>query len=83
MGWEFNVGFIPYGPKWRKHRKAMHYALNPTAMVSYRGIQLAKVHQLVKNLMHAPDEMEVHLRTYVRASDRNDVSFFSLTHGAF
>lgn len=63
MGWEFNVGFIPYGASWRKHRKAMHHALNQTAMLSYRDIQLNKVLQLVRNIMQVPEEMEVHLRT--------------------
>lgn len=63
MGWEFNVGFIPYGASWRKHRKAMHHALNQTAMLSYRDIQLNKVHQLVKNIALVPADMEAHLRT--------------------
>lgn len=63
MGWEFNVGFIPYGPSWRKHRKAMHHALNQKAMFNYRDIQLNRVHQLVRNLLLVPDEMEIHLRT--------------------
>ncbi|KAN0092646.1 Cytochrome P450 [Tylopilus felleus] len=64
MGWEFNVGFIPYGPNWRKHRKAMHHGLNQTAMVNYREIQLDRVHQLVKNIAHVPQDMEAHLRTF-------------------
>ncbi|KAF8135168.1 CyP450 monooxygenase [Boletus edulis] len=68
MGWEFNVGFIPYGPSWRKHRKAMHQALNQTAMLGYRGIQLNKVHQLVRNILHVPDSMEAHLRTFTAST---------------
>ncbi|KAI9566868.1 CyP450 monooxygenase [Boletus coccyginus] len=68
MGWEFNVGFIPYGPSWRKHRKAMHHALNQTAMLNYRGLQLNKVHQLVKNILHVPENMEAHLRTFTAST---------------
>ncbi|KAH7884803.1 CyP450 monooxygenase [Phlebopus sp. FC_14] len=64
MGWEFNVGFIPYGASWRKHRKAMHQALNPQAMLNYRDIQLTKVHQLLRNILSVPDEMEAHIRTF-------------------
>ncbi|KAF9223381.1 CyP450 monooxygenase [Gyrodon lividus] len=68
MGWEFNVGFIPYGSSWRKHRKAMHQALNKHAMLSYRDIQLGKVHQLVRNILHAPDDVESHLRTFTAST---------------
>ena len=63
MGWEFNVSLIPYGAYWRKHRKAMHQTLNQTAMLNYRDVQLDKARQLVKNIAHAPQDMEAHLRT--------------------
>ncbi|KIJ57779.1 hypothetical protein HYDPIDRAFT_34800 [Hydnomerulius pinastri MD-312] len=65
MGWEFNVGFLQYGPSWRKHRKAMHQALNLQAMLNYRHIQLNSVRQLVRNILQVPDEMEAHIRTQV------------------
>ncbi|KAG9316121.1 cytochrome P450 [Chiua virens] len=68
MGWEFNVGFIQYGPYWRKHRKAMHHGLNQTSMISYRGIQLNKVHQLVRNILQVPEDMEIHLRTFTAST---------------
>ncbi|KAL4062870.1 CyP450 monooxygenase [Scleroderma citrinum] len=68
MGWEFNVGFIPYGASWRKHRKAMHHALNQQAMVSYRDIQRAKVQQFARNLIEVPEEMERHIRTFTAST---------------
>lgn len=63
MGWEFNVGFLRYGAGWRKHRKAMHQALNPQAMMGYRPIQLARVRQFAHNVLVTPEEMEAHIRT--------------------
>ena len=57
------MSLIPYGAYWRKHRKAMHQTLNQTAMLNYRDVQLDKVRQLVKNIAHAPEDMEAHLRT--------------------
>ncbi|KAH7920238.1 CyP450 monooxygenase [Leucogyrophana mollusca] len=62
MGWEFNVGFIRYGDHWRKHRKVMHQGLKPEAMLNYRHIQLEKVHQLIRNILQTPDDMEAHMR---------------------
>ncbi|KAG6369345.1 Cytochrome P450 monooxygenase [Boletus reticuloceps] len=68
MGWDFSVGLLPYGPSWRKHRKVMHQALSPTAMLDYRGTQLNKVHQLVKNTLQVPDNIEAHLRTFTAST---------------
>ena len=58
----FNVGFILYRLSGRKHRK-MHDALNQTVVLNCQGIQLNKVHQLVKNILHALKDMEAHFRT--------------------
>lgn len=68
MGWEFNVGFIPYGASWRKHRKAMHQALNQQAMLGYRDIQRTKVRQFAQNLLDVPQEMEAHIRTFTAST---------------
>ncbi|KAI6133500.1 CyP450 monooxygenase [Pisolithus thermaeus] len=68
MGWEFNVGFLRYGASWRKHRKAMHQALNPQAMLSYRDIQLRQVHQMARNLLEVPEKMEEHIRTFTAST---------------
>ncbi|KAH7915601.1 CyP450 monooxygenase [Hygrophoropsis aurantiaca] len=62
MGWEFNVGFIPYGDYWRKHRKAMHQGLKPEAVMNYRPLQLEKVHQLVRNFIHTPKDIQEHIK---------------------
>ncbi|KAF8135167.1 CyP450 monooxygenase [Boletus edulis] len=64
MGWDFSVGMLPYGPSWRRHRKAMHQVLSPTAMLNYRGAQLNKVHQLVRNISQVPDDVLAHFRTF-------------------
>ncbi|KAG1821682.1 cytochrome P450 [Suillus subaureus] len=62
MDWSFNVGFIPYGPS------SMHQALNPQAMLSYQGLQLSKVHQMIRNILVIPHEMEAHLRTFTAST---------------
>ncbi|KAI6039862.1 CyP450 monooxygenase [Pisolithus marmoratus] len=68
MGWEFNVGFLRYGASWRKHRKAMHQALNPQAMLNYRDIQPNQVRQLAQNLLEVPESMEEHIRTFTAST---------------
>ncbi|EIW83661.1 CyP450 monooxygenase [Coniophora puteana RWD-64-598 SS2] len=68
MGWEFNVGFYNYNDHWRKHRRAMHNVLKPDSIRSYRHLQTAKVHVLLRNLLCAPERMEAHLRTFTAST---------------
>jgi len=36
MGWDFGIGFMKYGDRWRSHRKLLHEAFNVTAIKQFR-----------------------------------------------
>ena len=39
IGWEWAVGFMPYGERWRRHRRHIHQKFHPTAATEYHSIQ--------------------------------------------
>jgi cytochrome P450 len=63
MGWDFNLGLMVYGERWRIHRKAFHEVFRPEAAVSFRPIQLNSIHALLLKLMENPENFVTHLRT--------------------
>ncbi|OJA12886.1 hypothetical protein AZE42_02903 [Rhizopogon vesiculosus] len=64
FGISFNTAFLPYGDTLRLHRKLYHHALNAEASAEYHDLYIRKAHQLVVDLLGAPEEMEKYLETY-------------------
>jgi len=65
MGWEKNIGFMPYGKDFIKHRKLMHDYLHPNICLSYQSHQILEAQNLVQNLKDTPERFEEHLSRYV------------------
>ncbi|KAH7884748.1 cytochrome P450 [Phlebopus sp. FC_14] len=63
FGLDFNSGLLPYGNKWRLHRKMFHVALSKEVVPKYRPMQMEKVHQLLENLLKNPREYDQHFKT--------------------
>jgi cytochrome P450 len=63
MGWDFNLGLMVYGDRWRIHRKVFHEVFRPEAAVSFRPIQLSSIHALLRKMMENPEDYVTHLRT--------------------
>lgn len=76
-GWDFNLGTMPYGSKWRAHRRTFHEKFRPDAAVSYRPVQLSSMHALLRGILEDPVDYMEALRTYVLMK-----SFVCLTHKA-
>ncbi|KAJ3546252.1 hypothetical protein NM688_g5535 [Phlebia brevispora] len=47
-GWEWNVGLLPYGPRWRLARRLFHQHFNQHAVKRYNPIQIREVRALLK-----------------------------------
>ncbi|KXN82774.1 O-methylsterigmatocystin oxidoreductase [Leucoagaricus sp. SymC.cos] len=62
MHWSFNVGFMPYGEFWRKHRRLMHQLLHPTAALQFRPHELKATHSLLKRFLENPENVIGNLR---------------------
>lgn len=48
--------FVPYNDKWRFHRKIMHQALNPRAVLNYQPMQEAETHKYLRRVMENPSQ---------------------------
>ncbi|KAH7888936.1 cytochrome P450 [Phlebopus sp. FC_14] len=62
FGTEFSSIFLPYGDRWRLHRRFFHQALNVNAALTFRPIQMRMAHDLVKKLLMTPDDFSAHLQ---------------------
>ncbi|KAF9458365.1 cytochrome P450 [Collybia nuda] len=83
MGWDTNLGFLHYGPWWRRHRRAFHQHFHVGTVHKYHHIQLAEAHSLIRRLYANPENFMYHLRhafaamimdvTYgIKVSEAND-----------
>ncbi|KAI0351218.1 cytochrome P450 [Trametes cingulata] len=69
MGHESSLPPMPYGERFRKHRRWMHEAIGTKEKLeSYRTIQLREAHNLVRNLLNTPGRFLEHLHLYVGAT---------------
>ncbi|KAI0364039.1 cytochrome P450 [Pilatotrama ljubarskyi] len=69
MGHESSLPPMPYGDRFRKHRRWMHEAIGTREKLeSYQAIQLREAHNLVRNLLSSPERFLEHLHLYVGAT---------------
>ncbi|EIW87220.1 cytochrome P450 [Coniophora puteana RWD-64-598 SS2] len=64
FGLEYNSVLLPYGERWRNHRRLFHQACRPEAAHAYRPAQLRLARQLVQSLLEDPQDYEIHLKTH-------------------
>ncbi|KAF7346414.1 putative cytochrome P450 [Mycena sanguinolenta] len=62
MGWDFNVGLLPLGDRWREGRKMFQEHFRRDRVRNYHPIQMEKIHQLLRGLLSSPQEFGDHLR---------------------
>ncbi len=51
MGWDPDVVFLPYGQRFRKHRKLFHTYFMQKSCLQFQPVQLHNAHLLVHGLM--------------------------------
>ncbi|KAI1611220.1 cytochrome P450 [Exophiala viscosa] len=62
---------LPYGDRWRLHRRIMHTAVGSQAVVHYRDFQSAEAKVLLRDLMEDADD-------YVMSIERYSISVVSI-----
>lgn len=65
MGWDVIFAFMPYGERWRQHRKLFYQEFNATAALRYQPQEISATNTLLGNLAETPDDWVKHLRLYV------------------
>ncbi|KAL6297906.1 cytochrome P450 [Sparassis latifolia] len=68
MGWHADLALMPYGPRWRKHRKMFQEYFNPTQCLSYIRDQAQEAHDLLKALLRAPEQFVKCTKSYTLSS---------------
>lgn len=65
MGWDFNVGLMPYSDRWRARRKLFHQVLHGRAAASFQGLQSVRAVKLLQKIYRKPEDIAYHLRQSV------------------
>ncbi|KAH7884746.1 cytochrome P450 [Phlebopus sp. FC_14] len=55
-GLDFNTARLPYGGRWRVHRKMYHLVINTEAIQRYHPLLLNTGHVLLESLLHTPED---------------------------
>jgi cytochrome P450 len=63
MGWDFNAGIMPYGPRWRKQRRLLQQMLRKGTSLAYRPEQTRKVNDMLYGLLTSPEDFRDHVQT--------------------
>ncbi|KAG2056782.1 cytochrome P450 [Suillus hirtellus] len=65
---DFNAGFMPYGARWRLHRRILHQAFRQVETPTYHAMQLRSAHRLLFSLLQDPSSYASHFRMYTLSS---------------
>ncbi|KAL5492942.1 hypothetical protein ACEPAI_4390 [Sanghuangporus weigelae] len=60
--------FMPYGEKWRSHRRLLQQYLNPRAVAQFRPIQTKCVRSLLNDLLIDPNDFWKHVRQFAASA---------------
>jgi len=66
-GWDINLAFMRYGPRWRTHRRMFHQEFRAEAASNYHPILQTNVKTFTRSLRSSPEEFALHLRDYTSA----------------
>lgn len=74
MGWTWNIGLMPYGPKWREHRQVLHHLFNEHASKKYVEIVTQNNAKLLRSFLEAPSYFYSQVR-HLAASNVLSISY--------
>ncbi|KAF8553335.1 cytochrome P450, partial [Imleria badia] len=72
-GTDFNSGLLPYGDRWRLHRRFFHQTFRSDAVSRFRSLQFRKSCQLLQELLNSPDQFSEHVFDYTASLIMNGV----------
>lgn len=62
MAWDFSFGHLPYGQKWREHRRIFHQYFNQNAVKDYQSLELNEVRLMLGRILETPQHTADHIR---------------------
>ncbi|KZT22557.1 cytochrome P450 [Neolentinus lepideus HHB14362 ss-1] len=67
MGFDFNLGFKPYGSEWRTYRRLFHQVFRAEKVVDYFPIIAEKSRELLVRLLYTQDGFMKHVQHFAAA----------------
>ena len=64
MGWDSVLTNLPYGERFRKHRRLIQEAFSPQAILAFRPLQRMEACTLLLGLLESPDSFMGHVRRF-------------------
>jgi cytochrome P450 len=61
---DFNTGFMPYGNRWRLHRRIFHQAFHQAAVPAYHAALIRSAHKMLFSLLQDPDNYPTHFQMF-------------------
>lgn len=74
MGWSWNIGMMPYGPKWREHRLVLRHFFNEHVSKTYAETLMQNNAKLLRSFLEAPKDFYNHVR-HLSASNVLSISY--------
>ena len=65
MGFGWATIFTPYGSEFKKNRRLLHHAFNPTAARAYAPLQERCLCEFLQNAIESPSQINHHVRRLV------------------
>ncbi|KAI5122653.1 hypothetical protein M0805_007915 [Coniferiporia weirii] len=68
MGWSNTLPFLPYGERFRKHRRMMQQHFNSHAVSAFRSIQTGQVHDFLRRVLVKPENFRKDVHRLIASS---------------
>jgi len=65
MGADWSLGFLPYGNRWRIHRRLFHKFFNVSAVERFDPRLFKGIRDFLRRLAEFPEDFADHTRLYV------------------
>ncbi|KAF5381630.1 hypothetical protein D9615_005548 [Tricholomella constricta] len=62
MGWDWTFGHMPYGERWKAHRRMFHRQFQQSVAPAHWPVQRKEAHALLRRILDSPDDLIDHLR---------------------
>ena len=72
---EVGMGFMPYGPRWRTHRKLFHDFISISTANNYDPHQVKVVSDFLVNMNRSPEDFMKHIHLCALHPGRDTDSF--------
>ena len=62
VGYDWLFALMGYGPRWRRHRRAVHPTMTPDVVPQYQAFHLDAARNLLRLVLQNPDDLASHIK---------------------